>query len=96
MLHSLPTSPLLDTVTGALPGDWKIDENPLDGEQFDRELFMALGSEPVALMMSDSTNVLSPGRTLSEQVRAVPYSVPYRAVPCTCSRATGGVGAGRL
>ncbi|GIL57528.1 hypothetical protein Vafri_12738 [Volvox africanus] len=49
-------------------GDWKIDEQPLDGEQFDRELFMALGSEPVALMMSDSTNVLSPGRTLSEQV----------------------------
>ncbi|KAG2451327.1 hypothetical protein HYH02_003932 [Chlamydomonas schloesseri] len=49
-------------------GDWKIDENPLDGEQFDRELFMALGNEPVALMMSDSTNVLSPGRTLSETV----------------------------
>ncbi|GLC70675.1 hypothetical protein PLESTF_001020600 [Pleodorina starrii] len=49
-------------------GDWKIDENPLDGEQFDRALFQALNSEPVALMMSDSTNVLSPGRTLSEQV----------------------------
>ncbi|KXZ55695.1 hypothetical protein GPECTOR_2g1245 [Gonium pectorale] len=49
-------------------GDWKIDENPLDGQQFDRELFQALGSEPVALMMSDSTNVLSPGRTVSEQV----------------------------
>lgn len=49
-------------------GDWKIDEQPLDGEQFDRELFQALAREPVALMMSDSTNVLSPGRTISEQV----------------------------
>lgn len=47
-------------------GDWKIDEAPTDGEQFDRETFEMLGREPVALMMSDSTNVLSPGRTTSE------------------------------
>ncbi len=48
-------------------GDWKIDEQPLDGEVFDRELFLALQKEPISLMMSDSTNVLSPGRTVSEQ-----------------------------
>ncbi|MEW5320466.1 MAG: hypothetical protein WDW38_011536 [Sanguina aurantia] len=47
-------------------GDWKIDETPTDGQSFDREMFEALGREPVALMMSDSTNVLSPGRTQSE------------------------------
>ena len=47
-------------------GDWKIDENPVDGRQFDREQFERVGKEGVTLMMSDSTNVLSPGRTISE------------------------------
>ena len=49
-------------------GDWKIDENPVDGRQFDREQFERVGKEGVTLMMSDSTNVLSPGRTTSESV----------------------------
>lgn len=49
-------------------GDWKIDENPVDGEVFDREFFEQLGHEGVTLFMSDSTNVLSPGRTTSERV----------------------------
>ncbi|KAL4452436.1 hypothetical protein ABPG75_008098 [Micractinium tetrahymenae] len=47
-------------------GDWKIDENPVDGEVFDREMFDTLGREGVTLFMSDSTNVLAPGRTTSE------------------------------
>ena len=47
-------------------GDWKIDENPVDGLQFDRTAWEAVGKEGVTLMMSDSTNVLSPGRTISE------------------------------
>ncbi|PSS07683.1 Ribonuclease [Actinidia chinensis var. chinensis] len=51
-------------------GDWKIDESPLDGKVFDREALEALSKEGVTLMMSDSTNVLSPGRTLSETVVA--------------------------
>ena len=49
-------------------GDWKIDENPVDGRIFDREQFERVGKEGVTLMMSDSTNVLSPGRTISESV----------------------------
>lgn len=82
-------------------GDWKIDEDPVDGDHFDRNTFeavskchlivfyqavlivqlffesiafkcqqglLAAGKEGVALFMSDSTNVLSPGRTLSETV----------------------------
>ena len=48
-------------------GDWKIDENPVDGEEFDRQYFEELGKDGVALFMSDSTNVLSPGRTTSER-----------------------------
>ncbi|KAJ4712552.1 Ribonuclease J [Melia azedarach] len=49
-------------------GDWKIDESPLDGKVFDREALEELSKEGVTLMMSDSTNVLSPGRTISESV----------------------------
>ncbi|WCJ36241.1 Ribonuclease J [Euphorbia peplus] len=51
-------------------GDWKIDESPLDGKVFDREALEELSKEGVTLMMSDSTNVLSPGRTMSESVVA--------------------------
>ncbi|KAL7161820.1 hypothetical protein ACSBR2_042316 [Camellia fascicularis] len=51
-------------------GDWKIDESPLDGKGFDREALEELSKGGVTLMMSDSTNVLSPGRTLSEAVIA--------------------------
>ncbi|XP_014509890.1 uncharacterized protein LOC106768980 isoform X2 [Vigna radiata var. radiata] len=51
-------------------GDWKIDEKPLDGKVFDREALEELSKEGVTLMMSDSTNVLSPGRTTSESVVA--------------------------
>ncbi|XP_060670543.1 ribonuclease J isoform X2 [Ziziphus jujuba] len=47
-------------------GDWKIDESPLDGKSFDRDALEELSKEGVTLMMSDSTNVLSPGRTTSE------------------------------
>jgi mRNA degradation ribonuclease J1/J2 len=51
-------------------GDWKIDEQPMDGEEFDRAAFEAIGNEGVTLFMSDSTNVLSPGRTTSESLVA--------------------------
>ncbi|XP_027334131.1 ribonuclease J isoform X1 [Abrus precatorius] len=51
-------------------GDWKIDETPLDGKVFDREALEELSKEGVTLMMSDSTNVLSPGRTISESLVA--------------------------
>ncbi|XP_068646107.1 ribonuclease J-like [Aristolochia californica] len=51
-------------------GDWKIDESPLDGKMFDREVLEQLSKEGVTLMMSDSTNVLSPGRSVSEKVVA--------------------------
>ncbi|XP_057846342.2 ribonuclease J isoform X1 [Cryptomeria japonica] len=47
-------------------GDWKIDESPVDGNTFDRMALEELAKEGVTLMMSDSTNVLSPGRTISE------------------------------
>ncbi|CAH9119531.1 unnamed protein product [Cuscuta epithymum] len=51
-------------------GDWKIDESPLDGHFFDRGALEELSKEGVTLMMSDSTNVLASGRTISETVVA--------------------------
>ncbi|GBG73489.1 hypothetical protein CBR_g16830 [Chara braunii] len=45
----------------------QIDESPVDGQVFDRVGLEQIGKEGVTLMMSDSTNVLSPGRTTSEK-----------------------------
>ena len=68
--HSLPdcASLVLRGQGGTLlhTGDWKIDEEPVDGEHFDRERFAQLGDEGVTLLLSDSTNVRAPGRTRSE------------------------------
>lgn len=68
--HSIPDCCGLifrcDAGTIVHTGDWKIDENPVDGQLFDRTSWERVGNEGVTLMMSDSTNVLSPGRTISE------------------------------
>ena len=67
--HSLPDCASLvlrcDDATLLHTGDWKIDAEPLDGEHFDHAAFARLADERV-VMLSDSTNVLSPGRTTSE------------------------------
>lgn len=47
-------------------GDFKLDPNPLDGELTDEARFSSLGDEGVALLLSDSTNVDSPGWSTSE------------------------------
>ncbi|WP_394824351.1 ribonuclease J [Pendulispora albinea] len=48
-------------------GDFKIDDNPPDGEVFDHERLRELGDEGTALLFSDSTNVDSDGGAGSEQ-----------------------------
>ncbi|KAF6161431.1 hypothetical protein GIB67_009310 [Kingdonia uniflora] len=64
--------PALDSNTPIFASSFtmEIDESPLDGKVFDREALEQLSKEGVTLMMSDSTNVLSPGRTTSESVVA--------------------------
>jgi len=68
--HSTPDSMALAIRTPAgiivHSGDFKIDQAPVDGLQFDTETFAALGNEGVALLLSDSTNVERPGRSGSE------------------------------
>ena len=48
-------------------GDFKLDPTPLDGEPTDEARFGALGREGVRLLLSDSTNVDSPGTAGSER-----------------------------
>lgn len=68
--HSTPDSIALAIRTPAgiivHSGDFKIDDAPVDGQNFDTEAFAALGEEGVALLLSDSTNVEREGRTGSE------------------------------
>ena len=49
-------------------GDFKIDYTPLDGDPIDFARLADIGNEGVDLLMCDSTNVLRPGHTPSEQV----------------------------
>lgn len=48
-------------------GDFKLDPSPPDGELTDEARLAALGDEGVRLLLSDSTNVDSPGTSTSER-----------------------------
>ena len=47
-------------------GDWKVDPNPLIGDNIDEEKLKEIGNKNVIAMICDSTNVFSPGRAGSE------------------------------
>jgi ribonuclease J len=49
------------------PGDFKIDQTPLDGEAFDLPRFAQLGTEGVLALLCDSTNADRRGVTGSER-----------------------------
>ena len=70
--HSIPgcVSVAIQTPFGHVlhTGDYRIDPNPPDEYCFDKVGFAELGEEGVALLLSDSTNALVPGRTTSESV----------------------------
>jgi ribonuclease J len=68
--HSIPESSglVIDTPQGRLvhSGDFKIDETPLVGEPFDRDLWDEIGKPGVKALFCDSTNVFSPHAGRSE------------------------------
>ncbi len=70
--HSIPDAiaPVIETSDGRIlyTGDFKIDETPIDGRHTDIEGFAAVAREGVDLMLSDSTNAETPGRTPSEAI----------------------------
>lgn len=63
--HSIPdaTALAIETPGGTVihTGDFKLEDGPLDGEGYDRERFEELGRRGVSLLLSDSTNVDTPG-----------------------------------
>jgi len=69
--HSIvdATALILRTPAGTVvhSGDFKIEEDPLDGQRFDRERLREVGDEGVALLMSDSTNSFVDGSAGEER-----------------------------
>jgi ribonuclease J len=68
--HSIAdaTALAIQTVAGTVvhTGDFKLDPSPIDGELTDEARLAELGDQGVRLLLSDSTNVDSPGRSGSE------------------------------
>ena len=70
LTHSIlePNGLSIKTPLGTIlhTGDWKIDPNPLIGNQIDEDKLKKIGNEGVSAMICDSTNIFSPGRAGSE------------------------------
>jgi ribonuclease J len=68
--HSMPDCVALaiHTPIGTLihSGDFKVDQTPIDGEQFDFHRFAELGSQGVLALFADSTNIDRKGYSGSE------------------------------
>jgi ribonuclease J len=69
--HSIADSAALaiHTPVGAVihSGDFKIDHTPIGGASIDLQRFAELGKRGVLLFLCDSTNIESPGYTMSER-----------------------------
>src|SRR5690349_9274982 len=69
--HSMPDclAVAVHTPAGVIihTGDFKIDQTPLDGQQFDLHRFAELGSQGVLALLADSTNADRAGFTGSER-----------------------------
>ena len=70
LTHSIlePNGLSINTPSGLIlhTGDWKVDPNPLIGNEIDTKKLKELGNKGVKTMICDSTNVFSPGRAGSE------------------------------
>ncbi|MAV05429.1 MAG: MBL fold metallo-hydrolase [Candidatus Pelagibacter sp.] len=70
LTHSIlePNGLSITTPAGVIlhTGDWKIDPNPLIGNNIDQEKLKKVGEKGVIAMICDSTNVFTPGRAGSE------------------------------
>lgn len=61
LLISTPVARVLHT------GDWKIDNSPVVGKRFNKQLYKNLASKNISVMVCDSTNANRPGHSTSEK-----------------------------
>ncbi len=70
LTHSIlePNGLKIQTPAGVVlhTGDWKVDPNPLIGDEINSKRLIEIGNEGVLAMICDSTNVFSAGRSGSE------------------------------
>ncbi len=70
LTHSIlePNGLKIQTPAGVVlhTGDWKVDPNPLIGDEINSKRLKEIGNEGVLAMICDSTNVFSAGRSGSE------------------------------
>jgi ribonuclease J len=70
MTHSIPepNALLISTPLGSVfhTGDWKLDDRPVVGRDYDHRRLHALRGERLLAMVCDSTNAVVPGHTGSE------------------------------
>lgn len=70
LTHSIvePNALFIETPIGKIlhTGDWKYDQNPLVGKKLNVERLKEIGNKGVTLMICDSTNIFSLGRSGSE------------------------------
>ncbi|HIP78818.1 MAG TPA: ribonuclease J [Kiloniellaceae bacterium] len=95
LTHSIPEPNAVVIRTGAgtvlHTGDWKLDPDPLVGDNYDELRLKALAEEDVLAMVGDSTNAMVPGEAGSESevrehLRAVISGLKQRvAVACFAS-----------
>ncbi|MHA1152811.1 MAG: ribonuclease J [Alphaproteobacteria bacterium] len=76
LTHSIPepSALVIRTAAGSVlhTGDWKLDPEPLVGDDYDENALRALADENLLAMVCDSTNALVEGESGSEaEVRAV-------------------------
>jgi ribonuclease J len=80
--HSVPDSTALLIEAGGVrvmhSGDFKLDDDPPDGELTDREGIAAAVGAGVDLALVDSTNAERPGRSLSERVAGEGLRAAFR------------------
>lgn len=62
-------------------GDFKLDDEPGDGETTDEERLAEIGDEGVRLLLSDSTNIESHGRSGSERLAAEKLAALIEGAP---------------
>lgn len=83
--HSVPDSAAILIEAGGVrlfhSGDFKLDEDPPDGERTDREGIAAAVQEGVDLALVDSTNAERPGHAQSERLAGEGLAAAFRQAP---------------